>query len=359
MLMILGLMLVLGTGLRLLEQRTDDPLYRVIVNGQPLTLDAENHAALSRDIQAMTGDIEARLMARMTPWLEERLDQAFAPLTLAVPDYLDWYYSPGGSYMRLGVALVGDADAWLDEQLHQRLVRPSGIEAALAELQVDYPQRLAREQQGLATELTSTLHERYVSRQVAAEGESEQPVHEFDLDGVLQHALQDGLDTARWSTAAAGGSGAGLLAGRTLARRLGASAAVQGSRMALRSLVVRLGTGTARALATGGATAAATAPTGPGALVAGTLTTAVTLASIAGSEYALLKMQAAIHRPTMQTQLLEAIGEAREASLFFSLETAVSAAAVSQAEQLETQAARRGEGEPAPNAYRILGRLNE
>lgn len=98
-----------------------------------------------------------------------------------MPGYLDWYFSAPGSYQRLGVALVGDLDEWLNEQLHERLVVPSGLEAALAQRQADYPERLAREQQAMAEGLAATLDERYAPRQVAAEpGEGDSPGLELD-----------------------------------------------------------------------------------------------------------------------------------------------------------------------------------
>jgi len=358
LLVVLLLLVLFEGGHRWLESRSQAPLFRVIVAGESLTLDAQTHADFTRDLATLTGEAQARLAARMAPWWEARLDAAFDPLAAAVPGYLDWYFSAPGSYQRLAVALVGDLDAWLDEQLHERLVVPSGLEAALADLQADYPARLAREQQAMAEGLATTLHERYAPRQVAAEpGEGESPG--LDLDAVLQHALDEGLDRSRWQAAAVGGSGMGLVAGRALAGRLGAGAAVQGSRVALRSLALRLGAGTARSLAGGGAAAVATSPTGPGALVAGTLTTAAALAGIAGSEYALLKGQEARYRPAMEAQLHEVLGEAR-ASLVLSLEAATAATA----RDMEVRVSRAvlpdgatGEaGNQTPEAYRILGR---
>lgn len=358
LLVVLLLLVLFEGGHRWLESRSQAPLFRVIVAGESLTLDAQTHADFTRDLATLTGEAQARLAARMAPWWEARLDAAFDPLAAAVPGYLDWYFSAPGSYQRLAVALVGDLDAWLDEQLHERLVVPSGLEAALAELQADYPARLAREQQAMAEGLATTLHERYAPRQVAAEpGEGESPG--LDLDAVLQHALDEDLDRSRWQAAAVGGSGMGLVAGRALAGRLGAGAAVQGSRMALRSLALRLGAGTARSLTGGGAAAVATSPTGPGALVAGTLTTAAALAGIAGSEYVLLKGQEARYRPAMEAQLQAALDEAR-ASLALSLEAATAATA----RDLESRVSRAvlpdgatGEaGNQTPEAYRILGK---
>ncbi|MBB3189312.1 hypothetical protein [Halomonas cerina] len=352
LLVVIALLLLLEGGHRWLEARSQAPLWRVIVAGEPLTLDAETHAAFSRDLTALTTQAEQKLAARMAPWVDDRLDTAFAPLEAAVPDYLDWYFSAPGSYTRLGVALMGDLDTWLDAQRQARLIAPSGIEEGLAELQAEYPQRLAEAQQGLAGELAASLHARYAPRQVTVE-EGGNEFQRLDLDSLLDHALVEGLDSARWGGAVVGGSGLGLVAGRALTRRLGSRAAMQGGRMALRSLAARLGAGTARSLATGGAAAAVTAPTGPGAVVAGTLTTAVTLAGIVGSEVALLKLQETRHRPAMEDQLRQEFERTR-AELADTLSASTAAAARAMQASLVRQAKHHETGE-----YRILGRRGE
>lgn len=358
LLVVLGLMLLLGMGQRLLEQRTDDPLYRVIVNGQPLTLDAETHAALGRDIQGGAGVIEARLMAHMRPWVRMRLAMAFAPLEAAVPGYLDWYFSLPGSYMRLGMTLVGDIEPWQEAQLRERLVAPSGIEQALAELQRAYPQQLAGMQQRLVDQLTQQLYERYAPRHVSMQEDARPAVHVLDLDEGLKRSLGEEMDMTRWRTAVAGGASLGLLTGRTFARRLGAAAVMQGGRMAMRSLLARLGVVTARSLASGGMVATATAPSGPGALMAGAATTVVTLAGFAGSEYAFLKVQEARHRPAMQAHLLGEIDHVHQA-LVDTLDARTAAIAMATGDRLAGRVSPAGEHDEPPQAYRILGRRSE
>ncbi|WP_163576622.1 hypothetical protein [Halomonas faecis] len=345
LLVVVLLLSLLEAGHRWLESRSEAPLYRVIVAGESLTLDAETHADFSCDVAAFVDDSRGRLAARMTPWVERRLEAAYAPLEAAVPGYLNWYFSPSGSYARLGVALLGDLDDWLDGQLHARLIEPSGIESALAKLQVDYPLRLARERRRLVDELAATLQARYAPLQVDAAADDGKPPA-LDLDETLQRSLRDSRDRVRWNLAAAGGGGVGLLAGRALAVRLGSTAAGQGSRLAVRGLASRLGAGAARALLGGGSVAAVSAPSGPGALVAGTVTTVATLAGIAGSEFAMLKAQEALQRPAMQAQLHDEIARGRAA-----MSLTLKAATVSRP--------LLDEAETMPTAYRIVDRLSE
>ncbi|SDI75955.1 hypothetical protein [Billgrantia gudaonensis] len=355
LLVVVLLMMLLDVGQRWLASQSEAPLYRVIVAGESLTLDEQAHDDFSRDLAGLAGDSRKRLAARMRPWLAGRLAAAFAPLEAAVPGYLDWYFSPVGSYSRLGVALFGDLDAWLDDQLHARLIEPSGIEAALAELQAAHSRRLVGEQQRLIGEMASQLHDRYASRQVeASERDDALPI--LDIDLVLHGLMLDGRDRSRWSVAVVGGGRAGLLAGRALAARLGSTAAGQGSRLALRALASRLGTGAARAMLGGSAVAAFTAPSGPGALVAGSVTTAATLAGIAGSEFAMLEAQEALQRPAMQAQLLDEIDRSR-AAMAVTLEVATADAAQAMEERLSRSLLE--EAKQAPAVYRIVDRLSE
>ena len=355
-LVVILLLATLEAGHRVLEARSQTPLYRVIVAGESLTLDAENHAAFSRDLERLAAEAEAVLAARMAPWTEARLEQAFAPLEAAVPGYLDWYFSLRGSYLRLAMGLAGDSAGWLDAQRRSRLIEASGIEAALGRLEADHAARLAREQQAVAEQVSATLLERYAPRSVA-DAEA-QAAPSFDLDDQMDQALLATLDNRRWQAAALSGSGLGLLAGRPLARRLSAGAVGQGGRMALRALATRLGAGAARSLASGGAAAAVTAPTGPGALLVGAATTAAGLAGLVGGEVALLKLQEARQRPALEARLDEGIEEARRDAAA-SLDGVVSAAAARLASGLEAHAPRREQapGEAHPEPYRIIDRL--
>ncbi|TLF52524.1 hypothetical protein FEI13_04285 [Halomonas urmiana] len=356
-LVVLLLLFVFEVGHRVLEARSQAPLYRVIVAGESLTLDAETHAAFSRDLERLAAEAEAALAARMAPWMASRLERAFMPLTAAVPGYLDWYFSLRGSYLRLAMGLAGDQATWLDAQRQTRLIEASGIGAALSKLQAEHTARLAREQQAVGDAMSATLLERYAPRSVAdAEMPAAPPA--FDLDGQMDQALLVTLDARRWQTAALGGSGLGLLAGRPLARRLAAGAAGQGGRMALRALATRLGAGAARSLASGGAAAAVTASSGPGALMVGAATTAVGLAGLVGGEFALLKLQEARRRPALEARLREGLDEARR-DVAASLSVAVSAAAARLANGLEAHAERdeRAPGEARQEHYRIIDRL--
>lgn len=356
-LVVLLLLAGLEAGHRLLETRSQAPLYRVIVAGESLTLEAEAHAAFSRDLERLAAGAEADLAARMAPWTEARLEQAFAPLEAAVPGYLDWYFSLRGSYLRMAMGLAGDQAGWRDAQRRSRLIEASGIEAALGRLEADHAARLAREQQAVAEQVSATLLERYAPRSVA-DAEAQAAAPSFDLDGQMDQALLATLDTRRWQAAALSGGGLGLLAGRPLARKLSAGAVGQGGRMALRALATRLGAGAARSLASGGAAAAVTAPTGPGALMVGAATAAAGLAGMVGGEVALLRLQEARRRPALEARLHDGIEEARRDAVA-SLDGAVSAAAARLASGLEAHAPRHEQapGEAHPEPYRIIDRL--
>ncbi|NIC05318.1 hypothetical protein [Billgrantia bachuensis] len=349
---LLATLLLLGLALAyyLLQSRSEAPLFRVVIDGETLTLDAETHADLGRELGELAAGLDLRLRQEMQLWLDARLDTTFAPLDAAVPEYLDWHFSLRGSYMRLAMALSGGLDEWLQAQLTERLIERSGFEAALEELEADYATRLEQAQRRLGQGIALTLHARYGERQASATGSQE--IHEIDLDLALQHAFQDRRDEMRWGTAAAGGA-LGLTISRALAHRLMAGAAMQGSKAVAGRIVARLGGHATRSLGSGAAASVATSPTGPAALLAGATATAVALAGFAGTEYAMLKAEEHRFRGAMEAELAGEVARAR-AEVRYALE----ADATRRAEALErylADAARDAEtvGE-VPQAYRIF-----
>jgi hypothetical protein len=355
LLVIALLMLALDQGYRQLQSRAEAPLFRVVVNGQTLTLDADTHAAFSRDLGELAGGVDARLQREMQPWLDERLDAAFAPLEAAVPAYLDWYFSLRGSYLRLGMAIAGDLDGWLEARLTEQLVEKSGIEAALDELQAAFPEQLAQRQQALGGAIGQRLHERYAEQQASPSRDAESRTHSLDLDLTLNRAFHESQDSQRWGAAGVGGA-AGAVAGRALAQRLAGGAAAQGARVALGRVATRLGDSATRSLASGATASAVAAPTGPGALLAGTAATVVSLAGFAGTEYALLKAEEARYRPAMEAELQAEVGQARD-EVRQALEARTAASSAALLERLETGIRQAEAAEQVPDDYRIFGRL--
>ncbi len=348
LLLVLLLMVALAQGYRALQDQSDAPLFRVVVSGETLTLDAETHAAFGRELAELTRGAEVRLQQEMQPWINERVEASFAPLEAAVPEYLDWYFSLRGTYTRLAVAIVGDLDEWLEAQLSERLIEESGFASALAELQADFPARLAQIHQALAEDIGRTLHARFADRQATVASDSAEAIHTLDFDLSLSQAFQGQWDTARWGTA---GAVAGLVTSRMLVQRLASGAAARGARVVAGRVVARLGGHGARSLATGGTAAAATAATGPGALLTGT---AVALAGFAGTEYALLKAEEALYRADMEEELEAEVARSRaEVKQILDNGTAGSAAVLEQ--QLELATRRAEESGGVSDQYRIFG----
>ncbi|MCE8017346.1 hypothetical protein HOP62_14800 [Halomonas sp. MCCC 1A17488] len=344
------LMLGLVPAYHLMQARSEAPLFRVVVDGETLLLDAETHADLGRELDQLASGLDLRLRDEMRPWLEVHMNAAFVPLEAAVPEYLDWHFSLQGSYLRLAMALTGELDAWLEAQLAERLIERSGFEAALVELETDYATRLELAQRRLEREVALTLHARYGERQAVATSSRE--IREVDLDLALRQAFRHRLDEMRWGTAAAGGA-FGVAVGRTLAQRLVAGTAMQGSRAMAARVVARLGGHATRSLGSGATAAAAASPTGPAALLAGATATAVALAGFVGTEYTLLKAEELRFRDAMEAELAGEVARTR-----VEVRRALEADAARRAEALErylTQAAHDVEaGAGVPQEYRIL-----
>ncbi|MBZ0332451.1 hypothetical protein KZO25_19250 [Halomonas sp. ANAO-440] len=350
LLLVVLLMVALTQGYRALQDRSDAPLFRVVVSGETLILDAETHAAFGRELAELTQAAHPRLLQEMQLWIDERVDASFAPLEAAVPAYLDWYFSLRGSYHRLGVAIVGDLDEWLEAQLTERLIEESGFASALAELQADFPTQLALTHQVLVEDIGRTLHARFADRQAAGTSDSADAIHTIDLDLSLSQAFQGQWDTARWGTAGAGAV-VGFVTSRVLVQRLASGAAARGARVVAGRVVARLGVHGARSLAAGGTAAVATAPTGPGALLTGA---AVALAGFAGTEYALLKAEEALYRAEMAVELEAEVTRAK-AEVKGMLESGTTGSATVLEQQLEVATRRAEASGGVSERYRIVG----
>lgn len=351
LLLLLLLLAGLGYAHQQLQERSEAPLFRVVINGETLVLDGVARAALGQEFNVLAGRLDLHLRNEMQPWLDARLDTAFLPLETAVSDYLDWHFSLRGSYLRLAMAIGGDLDDWLEAQFLERVVERSDIAVALESLEEEFGERIVQVQQRVVEEIGSTLQASYSHRQVSQGAAETAPT--LDLDLVLERTLSGGWDEARWSAAGAGGA-AGMLAGRALAQRLVAGTAMRGSQALVARVAPRLGMHVARSLGTGAATTAATSPTGPAALVAGTAATAVALAGLVGTEYALLKAEESRYRDQMHAELETEIARAK-AETQHAFESAAHARSQALGQSLEQAIQDAEESAQVPSQYRILG----
>lgn len=308
-----------NTGLRLLEERlADNRLFSVLINDQQLVLDGATLRDFNADLLRLTEQQRLQAELQMQQWTDDWLNRSFALATDAVPQYMDWYYSMPGSYSRLYHAVGGDLDAFMLERMGHFLFDASGLEQQLASFDQQMLgrwQALAQTQQRVIGQQLTGL---YVRRQVEQATVAHDPMPILDIDRALSSGFSASVeDMQRWRI----GSQASVLAGagtltillrRSLLPRLMSLGAVQGARRALAGFVARLAPRLALAISAGGTAATVTAPSGPGALVAGSVAFLTAAGTLVVTDFALLKTEEALLRDRKEAEIRAELLASRE-----------------------------------------------
>jgi len=317
---VLALFVVMTAGLRLLTERmADNRLFAVLINDQQLTLDGATLREFNADLLRLTEQQRSQAELQMRQWTDGWLDRSFTLATDAVPQYLDWYYSMPGSYSRLYHAIGGNLDSFVAERMGYFLFETSGFHQQLATFDaqmLDRWQALAKTQQRvIGKQLTGLYEDRQTEEGVAVA--STLPV--LNIDQALASGLRvSAEDMQRWrigsqASVVAGAGTLALLARRTLLPRLMSLGAVQGARRALAGFVARLAPRLAVAITAGGTAATVTAPSGPGALVAGSVAFLTAAGTLVVTDFTLLKAEEALLRERKENEIRAELLISREA----------------------------------------------
>ncbi|MGS2742580.1 hypothetical protein ACU6TU_03155 [Halomonas sp. LS-001] len=349
----LVILLLAGMSYRWLAT-SHSPLIQFIINGESLVLSAEDGAALSRDLSERFNVLEQGAAQRLEPWVDEALLKAREQYQEAGERYLDWYFSAVGSYARLAVSLTGELEPWMERQIQDRLVEPSGAEQAVSLLHTEYRERLLDVQQELLSEALSDVYLHYAPMSVPTSEIDDGAVVTLNLDQVIVAANDvNRLEALSWSRPPLG---IGLLGGAGITAALMARPVMAAARAMVRRFVVRLGLAKARSVAVGGVVAAGTAATGPGAVVAGTVTAGTVIAITAGTEYLALVKQEEALRPAMEETLVDTWANL-ETELHSALEADRLAWGDAMLDQLRRSSIQEINDSELPEAYRVFQHL--
>lgn len=337
-----------------LSSQSEVGMVRFIIDGESGYLDEQDQAALSHDLQTRLADIDQEIQRRLKSWEEDALDKIEKDFNDSAEQYLDWYFSLAGSYARLGYAALGDLEPWMEEQLHQRLVKPSGFEDSFKALREEHSNRLLEAEKAWLSEMLTDLHQKHLTLSARDDKTEINTIKTVNLDQLVKVAYQDHLDAERWSASQVGGGVVGAFAGKAIVNRLSAGTAMKAGRTLMRSLITRVGLHATRSMAIGGTAAAVSAPSGPGALVVGASAVGTSFVLAASSEYAALKVQERLNRPQMESELKDAWSELEDRVLRL-LQEDKQARAKTLLEELSRQALQTKQESGLPKAYRIIG----
>jgi len=347
-----GLVILLVLAATLFAHRylmdTAPPPLQIVFREGAVTL-AENDAVrLLSELEERFSGQEQHLADQLDEWQEASVETLRHTFQLASKDFLDWYFSPVGSYTRLIATLAGGIEELLQEQIEERLTSRVDLESQWGVLMAEHhAQALVIQQDWLG----STLAEQYERFELTTQdsvvdgADPDYPV--LNLGFATDSAWSNYSDKQRWTLSVLAGTAPAVV--RELGSRLLRSGAMKAGLAIIRRAMPRLGVHLARSAATGAATGAASGPLGVAtapAVFIGSLGVTV------GTEYALLKLDESRHRPAMEEELEQIWAEIEQ-----TIRSQFQENRVARAGELRQQLKLATEEQNAqlPVTYRILG----
>src|SRR5690554_6059351 len=298
--------------LRLVDQQLgSSAIYKLIIKGETLLIDGSTLDVLNNHLRELSTTDQQHLAKTMQVWTDQQLDSLFVLAEQGKENYLDWYYSMPGSYLRLFYALKGNLPEKLEAEFQQRVFVETGFAQGLEDLGKNYTHtfqtRLVAEQAEQLKQLQEKLYQDFANQQL--EVDESAAIFTLNLDQALVPEIAlPATDSVRWQHSAglSVAVGAGMLAlpaVRAMTSRIMQTTAVRSATRVTLQYVARLTPRLAAAMAASGTATAAATPTGPGALVAGITTLAVFILT----DWALLKAEEVLYRDEKALALEEGL----------------------------------------------------
>ena len=233
------------------------------------------------------------------------LDPLFAASRARLPEFLDWYYSLRGEYSRIAMAALDAADlaepGYVARRAAEMLLPEDAWTARLAELDSAAADRLGAHYRDLESAWRAEVVRRLSAQRIPAPlGETRHPT--LVLDDLVRDIIASEADALGLRVSASTATaGIGAAAAPALARAVGARAGRAAASRAAARGVSRIGA----AAASG---AAACAPGGPVAAACAVLAGA---GAWFATDWALLRVDEAIHRDELERALDLALANLR------------------------------------------------
>ena len=216
-----------------------------------------------------------------------------------VDAYLDWYFTLGAEWARLGAMLVGDAEALLSQKFTQLVLSDPAVAAAYDTVQSDYAAQLGAASSARAQALALLESQRLVVSESQCK-----PVIDVPVSPAVTRLEAHGLR-------AIAGPGAALTAGAAtgaiVAKVMGKASMKAASKVMLK-LAAKKGVG-ALGKALAGAAIGSVVP-GVGTAIGASLGALAALTIGTGVDIAMLAAEEALSRDGMRRELLDAVDEA-------------------------------------------------
>lgn len=288
--------------------------WNVVLNDQQYQLDAAQLQHLEDFSTAHFSADGDQTRALLRAGVNAQLDVAFAQVSARLPEFADWYYSLGGEYSRLSMAVLGHLNVVDDGYVARRaasILFPEPAWAnALARLDSAASQMLVSRQADSQVAWLEELQQRLSSSRVPAPVTSMSgaafPLELDDLVGQLQGLQQTVMMESRLALSTVGAAG---VAGSALWRAVSTQAALKTAGVAS-SRGMAKGAGRIAARGASGAAAGTVAclPGGPVALACAAVAAAGTWVA---TDWLLLQVDEALNRDEMLAELEQGLAGLR------------------------------------------------
>ena len=239
--------------------------------------------------------------------VQAALDPLFAASRARLPEFLDWYYSLTGEYSRIAIAALEAADlkdpGYVAQRAAEMLLPEEAWTARLADLERVAAERLGAHYRDVESTWRAEVARRLSARRVPAPLDTATWRPTLELDDLIGDIVASEADALglRLSVSTAT-AGIGAAAAPALARAVGARAGRAAASRAAARGVSRIGA----AAASG---AAVCAPGGPAAAACALLAGA---GAWLATDWALLRVDEAMHRDELERALQLALTNLRE-----------------------------------------------
>lgn len=305
----------------------------------PLFAYLENVALQSPELQAFRKDIEQKiiridndfyrqeLLAELQDaklkafdkanfslaFLDSQVDRAFNRLEANVDNYLDWYYSLGAEYARIGHLMMGNFESYMEQQLQRSLKQGD----AFNEVQYALDKALDAHKQA-AEEYRQAAKQLLIHNRIEHVVSKVQIIQKFTTNDIFQTFPHDDMLKLQYRLGVTGAAASvGLLGGIVVSKVITKAIGKTTFKLAVKGvskLAASKAVGTSGGVASGAATGAAIGSVIPGAGTAIGAAVGGIIGGIATGlviDKALIELESYLNREQFKQTIISAINEAR------------------------------------------------
>jgi len=162
------------------------PVVEILLGGTARYLRPEHAEQLAPRIQTALDTQQAMTLTWLETQIDTEIDRIFAEAQANVPNFTTWYYTLQGEYSRYASALVGNMQAFLAEQIQQRIFAEAQLATQLDQALVMLNTETAAQFQDDALQLQGVVEAFLASHAVEEASTSEMAAQPLTIESEVQ-----------------------------------------------------------------------------------------------------------------------------------------------------------------------------